>query len=187
MDFLVDLSAYIGPGLISMSLSDEIGPLCVCSVPLSEYEQYAPVRMEGFPGRDAAGVCSFGVDPSSYDNPLLLKFNPGVKIAVAACHHVRLGMLKKFVDEVSGQSVSGDVSLELGPGLSAFLFPFEMTSGDEKLSFPCARIFMEKELGDNMVSPCVKKYDEDLEWEKPISSINGIAPDCDGKFAIVFK
>jgi len=201
MDFLVDLSvftdssplsvklmsAYVGPGLISMSLADDKGPLCVCSVPISEYEQYAPVRMDGVQGRNASGVCSFGVDPSAYDQPTLLRFNPGIRIAVAACHHVGLGRLTRFVDEVSGQSVSGNVTMELGPGLSAFLFPSEVSSGEDKMSFPCARIFMDSELGGNMVSPCIKKHEDELMDETPISSINGIAPDCDGKFAIVFE
>lgn len=179
------VSAYVGPGLVSMSLADNLGALGMCSVPVSEYEKYAPYRIEGFPGRDAAGICSFGASPSELSEPVLLRFDPGIPVSATACHHVDTGRVRKFVDERSGKSVSGDVRLELGTGLTAFLCSLDDDGGCGK--WPCARIFMDRDLGLSVVSPCVGKNDDSRIAQKPVSAINGVSPDCEGRLAIVFS
>ena len=199
-DFLVDLaiytdgdpssvvmtSAYIGPALLSVSFSDSLGPMCAATVLKSEYEQYAPVVLEAVNGRDVKGICAFGVRTDSMSEPSLFRFSNGVPVSMCTCFQIDTGRVMEFIDERSGERLSGDIVLSLGAGLAAY-----MDGVDDvhvSLSWPAAHIRMKPELRESVTSSCgePENVESDIFKSPPIQSINGVAPDCNGTLAIVF-
>ena len=166
-------SVHVGPAMVSVSLSD--GSNCLaCTVSSSAFEPYRPYVMSSVSG-SASGVCSFGdVDFSS---PVFRKFGgSGPAVLETLVTRIDAGRLLEFVDDDSGESVSGDVEIRLPAGASC-------SRTDDGIE-----ISMNESLDDLVVSPCDSKDGELRAGElSPIRSINGLSPDSSGRIAVVFS
>ena len=200
-DFLVDLaiytdgdpksvkmtSAYIGPALLSVSFSDSSGPICAATVLKSDYEQYAPVVLTPVAGRDVGGMCAFGIREDSMSEPSLFRFSKGVSVSLCSCFKLDTGRVMSFIDERNGEKLSGDIVISLGAGLAAYMDGVD--DDHMTLSWPAAHIRMKPELRESVTSSCgePENVESDVFKSPPIQAINGVAPDCNGTLAIVFK
>lgn len=173
-------SMHVGPGLVSASFSDGTNAM-VCSVPMASFEPYRPYTMRAVSGA-CGGMCTFGdVDPSS---PVNAKFgDDGPAVLESVVSRIHVGELKRFVDDASGESVTGDVVIE---------FPTDATVDvgytSEESGYQYIRVGPSQALDDQIVSPCDSSDGELRAGEtSPIRSINGVFPDANGRIALVFS
>lgn len=166
-------SAHVGPGLVSVSLSNGSSAL-YCTVARSGFEAYRPYPLRSDGG--SYGMCSFGqVDFSS---PFTAKFGlSGPRVIDTLVFELRQGRLSRFVDDNSGRSASGDVEFRFSKGIEVSVSPYGGTLVAS----------MSDELDDSVVSPCDSKDGRLRDGElSPIRSLNGVFPTKDGKIALVF-
>ena len=171
---------HAGPGLVSAVFSSGSGDPALCSVPRSSFEPYRP-----FPAVDSSGVlrgsCSFGdvyaALQASGRTSFTLKFPDGVPLLGSLVAHLPAPGVTKFVDDISGSEVSGDVVMDMPDGLSAE----EEGPGRVRLSASPA-------LAELVEYPCYRRWnsEEFVNSKRPIRSINGTPVGRSGVFHIVF-
>lgn len=174
-------SVHVGPGMVSASVRGASFS-AVCSVPRSGFEPYRPYPLSAVSGT-CAGMCSFGdVDFSS---PFTAKFGgSGPVLLGCLVAAVPTPRLLSFVDDASGDEVSGDVEIIVPSGLSV------ERSDDPGGGIRVQRLSlsMDDSLDRITTSPCeASKGEEYAGRVSPLRSINGVLPDGRGRIAVVFE
>ena len=172
-------SMHVGSGMVSVSFSDGRSFL-VCTVPRGEFVPYMPYRMSAVSGV-CGGMCSFG--DIDFSHGFTMKFGgSGPHVLDTLVSRVPIGRLKRFVDDVSGNSVSGDVVLDVPVDVLA-------SKKDDGSSHSSGIVLsMSDDLDSRITSPC-ESSDTGLKVGEtsPILSVNGLTPDKDGRIALVFS
>lgn len=169
-------SVHVGPGLVSVSLSDDSGAVATATVVAAAFEPYAPVALDSL--RDGvSGYVSFGeIDRTSR---AMYRFSTEAQSAVhpfCVFEFPGAGVIE-FVDDSSGERVSGDVVFDFGRYIDAHVESDGHTVVLD-LSDGMAR---------TMDTGCVPT-DLNTSCTAPvIQTINGVEPDSDGEIAIVFE
>lgn len=143
------------------------------SVARASFRPYFPYRLEKLVGtEDCGGVVTFGdiAFPSSPETYLM----EDAAIHPCCCAIARPPALRRFFDERSGDSVSGDAEI----AFSGYI----LTKRDGK-SFSLS---LEKGADAELASDCANVAGLDVCGATPIRSINGVSPDADGNIVLWF-
>lgn len=167
-------SVHVGPGLVSISFSDDNGAVATATaVDPSDYE---PVGLD--PLRDGvSGHVVFGrFDRSSRST---YRFSSAAQSAVHefCVFEFPVAGVKAFVDDMSGGSATGDVVFDFGRYVDARM------SGDGSTVV----LSLSDSLARTLDTGCVPTDLNTSCLAPVIQTINGVEPDSNGEIAIVFE
>lgn len=161
---------YIGPAIASVMFYAGDTPILAARVLRSTFEPFSPVRMESLvPGY--SGSLSFG--DMEFGQPRMYRCR--IPLADSVVLHPVVGRLHSFIDPSRGTTATGDVGLDIPASVTASL----VEEGHQST----VRLVLSDEGRAELASEC---QGEDTARPVPIKTINGLAPDKDGRIAIVF-
>ena len=163
---------HVGPTIASVMITVGGRPALSKSVLISSMVPFSPVPLE--PMVDGvSGIVSFG-DLSKEDR---ITVRSEATLSNSVIVRPSIGRLSSFVRRDTGASASGFVGLDLQEGLSVAIDDGEVES--------VLRFSAGDSIREDVTIPCLK-YDRDNSMPVPVRTINGVAPDKDGRIAIVF-
>ena len=159
----------LSPGAVFVAIVLDGNLIASCIVPRKGFEPYVPYPMDGVPG--TSGYITFG-NILWPDEEILYKFTDAV-VDVKACVSVHQPGVTAFVDDVSGEELSGVVSIEIPAFMTASVTHSD--DGSHHVSFDLTND------GNLMLAtPCHAGTDEEVCGVPIIRSICGVKPDNDG-------
>lgn len=171
-------SIHVGPGLVSMSVSNGKNTL-VCSVPKSDFEPYCPYPMTSVGSENpCSGMCTFG-DVFSRP-PVFRRWKDGPIVMDSLVYPYRSNFISSFVDSVTGEEATGHVVFKLPTGVSAERVDRGPSYGDH------IRLLTDGRYDDLIVSPC-DDSDAYAGFLPRITNINGVTPNERGEIAIILE
>lgn len=169
-------SVRVGPGLTSLSLLDDAGPVAVVTVP--SVEPYVPVALDSL--RDGvSGTVVFGeFDRTSVAS---YRFSTAEQSAISPFCVVEFPDtgVRSFVDDASGEEASGDVAFNFG---GSVVVSVETTGTGAKAS-----LGLSNGVARSLSAGCVPTDLNKSCIAPVIRTINGVSPDRNGEIAIVFE
>lgn len=171
-------SVYISEHLISVCVrivedGASIAALS-CMVSADRFEPYVPYRLEkSTGGQDIGGIVTFGAIDLEADRGTY-RFKNGVPLADAALVKYVPAKLRRFIDDRTGESLSGDVDIEFSGYVET-----SKTGDGVKLSLSPGA---EKAL----LSKCDRGRSDNPCGATPVASINGVLPDDKKRIVIWF-
>ena len=182
---------HVGP-LVSVSVAFDGSAALYANVPLSEFEPYRPYPLHPFNGvSGASGFVSFGDVPAmakykAGDEPVVWRFSSFAQSGILPTLVVRVpgGQLLSFVDDRTGESVSGDVVLKVPDGIS-----FSTEKGETSAGVPAdvATFEISDELNERLKTDCDADGLASVKKIQPIRSFNFVRPNSDGEIAIILN
>ena len=166
---------HIGPGMASAMVYADGEPILHCRVLKDSFEAFSPVVMEAVrPG--CSGVMSFGdIRFDDYSSPITRR--EMVPLAESVVMRPVVGRLRKFVQPERGEEASGIVGIVVPDGVGMSM----SEAGDSSvISFS-----MDDAIRQTVMVRC-NPVETPLSMPMPISSVNGVQPDSQGRLAIVF-
>ena len=166
----------LGPGVVSVAFSINTELLCSCIVPKRDFRPYVPYAMDAvLPG--SSGYITFG-DISWPEEPVMYKFNNAADIDLRACIMTPQPGVTSFVDDVSGEELSGIVTMSLPQTVTASI---EKTDGVYHVTFDLT------DTGRTALSTsCHAGVDDEACGVPVIRSICGVKPNSDGVILLRF-
>ena len=165
-------SLHVGANMASVIVTVGGSPALYCNVMRASHVPFSPVAMTsvmaGVSGMVAFGSVDFG-QPRTYRGPFPLSESAVVRPVV--------GRLRGFLDPNTGRTASGVVGFELPDGMSV---EASGSDGVSVLSFSADR-----SLRDSVPAPC-SSYEPPPDMPVPVTNVNGVVPDADGRVAVVF-
>ena len=173
-------SAYISDSLISVCFTHESetnGNKSVIAlsaiVSKSSFSPYTPIRLENVTGVDGAGgIVTFG-DVTFNSLPEQYSFN---SVIVHPCCVLAVNQpnVKRFIDNRSGDSISGDASISF----SNYIVAQKSSDG--------ISLKLKDGAAATLASECSKATGYNICGSTPVKSINGVKPDSDGNIVLWF-
>lgn len=169
-------SLHISKHMVSACFATEfLGSKCALSISVARgnFRPYFPYRMDNLSGSaNIGGYVSFG-NVEFPDFPETYFFDDA-RLAPCCIAVASPPRLTGFVDQRSGDKVSGDVEIEFSGYIET------EKDGD---SF---RLSLEDGAGETLASECQKKVGNDSCGATPITSINWVSPDKHGNIVLWF-
>lgn len=183
------VSAHASRHMVSVSMETvgaaEMGGACVCTVTAGSFEPYKPYRLEPVHGSGLCGTVSFGDAMSPWAAHGTWKPRMCL-LAPEAVVRVPVGRLMRFVDDITGESASGDVRFIAHKGISVSGHsPQPGSSAYEGEVW--AELSLDDDLSRAIVPPCDASSGFFDGKVRPIRSINGVRPDKYGRIALVLN
>lgn len=158
--------------MVSIMISIDGTPSLHAKVLKEYYKEFSPIKLESLDGK-CSGMITFG--SIRFDRIITIR----TKIPFSESVIVRpvVGRLEKFVQHERDSEISGDIGIELPLGINMSISEEGDTS---TIQFTAS-----KDIRESVPAPC-SNTDPISTMPVPISSINGIRPDKEGRIAIVF-
>lgn len=169
-------SAHVSAAMISACFvvcSDGVKTSMSVTVSYKSFKPYFPYRLEPLAGSSCAGgVVSFGeIEPGNSPETYFLD---NAVIHPCCVSEIERPGVTRFVDQRSGETVSGDVKISFSGYVGA-------SSDGNKF-----RLYLEDGAGSELASECAKITGSEACGATPIYSINGVRPDDDGNIVLWF-
>lgn len=171
-------SVHVSPAMVSVCVSayrqGDLVAALAASVSMDRFVPHMPYRMSSLHGfRGCGGVVTFG-DFEVPGRPVTYSIGDAV-LCDACVAEIIQPAVKSFVDQRSGESASGDVSIEFSGHIEA-----SEAEGGIKLSLADGS-------AAELVSSCAKDMQVNPCGATPIKSINGVSPDEQGRIVLWFR
>lgn len=182
---------HVGPVVsIAVAFSDAGSPLLHLSIPFDEIEPYRPYPMLPFSDSSgAAGLVSFGnvSDLAKYrDDPTTWRFSSADQSGILPTCVLRVpgGQLLSFVDDRTGETVSGDVVIRVPDGISV-----SKSEGATDAGVPAAvaSFSLSDALNERLKTDCDADGLASVKRIQPIRSFNFVRPNEKGEIAIILN
>ena len=167
---------HLGPEMVSVVIYANDQPILFYASSRASFSPFSPVAMRPIrPG--CSGMVSFGdIAFDRYARPAI--FRDMVRLAESAVVRPVVGRLRRFIQPEKGAEASGVVGIVVPDGVSVGI--------DEETGHKSTIVFELNDAGKNLVRVACDSTESKTGSPVPISSINGVHPDSDGRIAIVF-
>lgn len=172
-------SIYVSENMISVCLKMFCGTLFKTALSVfvkrESFEPYIPYRMEKLTGsEDVGGIISFGDNPFR-EHPSTYRFyDRKIRIVDSAVSRYVPAALRTLIDDRTGESVRGDVSLSFSNYILSYR---DGNALSLKLKDGAAKVLASSCDKDRPVNPC---------GATPVMSINNVKPDDEDRIVIWF-
>lgn len=183
----VVLSAHCSGHMVSVSIGvvgehdGSVAGSCACTVLAGSFEAYRPYALEPVGGIPVLGSVSFG-NVMGLDAVYGTWKPADCRLSSSVVMRIPVGRLTRFVDDVNGESVSGDVPFHVQSDIGVSVTHDWNGPGRDLAVFS-----LDGSLDDAISSPCDGNSGFFNGNIPMLKSINGIRPDKFGRIAIILE